>query len=423
MNIVDIIIKKKNKKELTYEEIKFAIDGYINKSIKNYQISSLLMAITINGMTLEETINLTRVMIESGEVFDLSSLGHTIDKHSTGGVGDKTTLVLAPLVAACGSKVVKMSGRGLGYTGGTIDKLESIEGFKTSLTKEEFIKQVEDIGVAITSQTGEIAKADKLLYSLRDVTGTTESIPLIASSIMSKKIASGADAFVIDLKVGNGALMKTEEDARLLASTMIQIAKYYNRKVVCVLTNMNQPLGNAIGNGLEVLESINTLKGNGPKDFEDLIIKLAAIMLGVDQKLKLNEAIDLIKENISNGNAYNKFEELIKYQGGNIENIETSDRMVSIKSSKTGFIKNINTMRLGEIVRNMGAGRIKKGDKIDYGVGLVLSKKQGDYVTENEEIVKAYISNKDVNVSEILNCFEIDNVGPNNLRLIIDIIE
>lgn len=423
MNIVDIIIKKKNKKELTYEEIKFAIDGYINKSIKNYQISALLMAITINGMTLDETINLTRVMIDSGDIFDLSSLGHTIDKHSTGGVGDKTTLVLAPLVAACGSKVVKMSGRGLGYTGGTIDKLESIKDFKTSLTKEEFIKQVDNIGVAITSQTGEIAKADKLLYSLRDVTGTTESIPLIASSIMSKKIASGANAFVIDLKVGNGALMKTEEDARLLASTMIQIAKYYNRKVVCVLTNMNQPLGNAIGNGLEVLESLDTLKGNGPKDFEDLIIKLAAIMLGVDQKLKLNEAIDLIKENISNGNAYNKFEELVKYQGGNLENIQISDRVVSIKSSKTGFIKNIDTMRLGEIVRNMGAGRIKKGDKIDYGVGLVLSKKQGDYVTENEEIVKAYISNKDVNVSEILNCFEIDNVGPSNLRLIIDIIE
>lgn len=423
MNIVDIIIKKKNKKELTYEEIKFAIDGYINKSIKNYQISALLMAITINGMTLDETINLTRVMIDSGDIFDLASLGHTIDKHSTGGVGDKTTLVLAPLVAACGSKVVKMSGRGLGYTGGTIDKLESIKGFKTSLTKEEFIKQVDNIGVAITSQTGEIAKADKLLYSLRDVTGTTESIPLIASSIMSKKIASGANAFVIDLKVGNGALMKTEEDARLLASTMIQIAKYYNRKVVCVLTNMNQPLGNAIGNGLEVLESLDTLKGNGPKDFEDLIIKLAAIMLGVDQKLKLNEAIDLIKENISNGNAYNKFEELVKYQGGNLENIQISDRVVSIKSSKTGFIKNIDTMRLGEIVRNMGAGRIKKGDKIDYGVGLVLSKKQGDYVTENEEIVKAYISNKDVNVSEILNCFEIDNVGPSNLRLIIDIIE
>lgn len=422
MNIIDIIVKKKNSEILTEEEIKYVIDNYMNDNIKDYQMSSLLMAIVINGMNLDETIFLTKAMIESGDVINLDELGSIIDKHSTGGVGDKTTLILAPLVASCGVKIAKMSGRGLGHTGGTIDKLEAIEGFKTSLTEEEFINQVKDIGIAITSQTGNLTPADKKIYSLRDVTGTTESIPLIASSIMSKKIASGANNIIIDVKVGNGALMKKVDDARKLSETMIKIGEAYNRNVICVLTNMDEPLGNAIGNGLEVKEAIDVLKGEGPKDITELTLKLAAIMIGLDKKVTLDEALEQINASIENGKAYQKFEELVSRQNGNIENVEIASKVVSVKSSKDGFISHIDTVKLGNIVRNLGAGRISKEDIIDYGVGIVLNKKVGDFVLENEEILKIYVNNKDVNVKDLLECFTIENNGEKKKKLIIDII-
>lgn len=422
MNIIDIITKKKNKEELTKEELEFAIDGYLNNEIKDYQISSLLMAIVINGMSLEETINLTDIMINSGEVIDLGIDG-IVDKHSTGGVGDKTTLILAPLVASLGVKVAKMSGRGLGHTGGTIDKLESIKGFNVSLSKEEFVKQVNEIGVSVISQTGNIAPADKKLYALRDVTGTTESIPLIASSIMSKKIASGAKNIVIDVKVGNGALMKNVESARKLAETMIEIGKKYNRKVVCVLTNMDIPLGHNIGNGLEVIESIDCLKGNGPKDLEELVLELGSIMVSLSKNISKEEAYLQLKDNLYNNKAYLKFEELVKYQNGDINNIDISDKVISIKSNKEGFVNKINTLKLGEIVKNIGGGRMNKEDSIDYGVGIIVTKKVGQPIFENEEIAKIYIRDVDVKVNDILDCFEIEEEYTKNQPLILEIIE
>lgn len=422
MNIVDIIIKKKNSEILTKSEIEFAINGYMNEEIKDYQMSSFLMAIVIKGMSLEETIDLTDVMINSGETIDLG-LGNIVDKHSTGGVGDKTTIILAPLVASTGVKVAKMSGRGLGHTGGTIDKLESISGFTVSLTKEEFIKQVEDIGVSVISQTGNIAPADKKIYALRDVTGTTESIPLIASSIMSKKIASGAKYIVIDVKVGNGALMKDIESAKLLATYLIEIGKHYDRKVVCVLTNMNVPLGNSIGNGLEVIESIECLKGNGPSDLEKLVVCLGSIMVSLSKNITRDEAKTELLENLNNNKAYLKFEEFVKYQNGDLNNIEVSNTIFSIKSSKEGFISNINTLKLGEIVRNIGGGRLNKDDTISYGVGIVLNKKTGDLIFENEELVKVYLKDKDVKINEILECFDIKDIVNKKEELILEVIE
>ena len=424
MNIVDIILKKKNKQEISYEELKFLIDGYIEGSVKDYQVSAFLMAVVINGMTVTETVDLTRVMIESGDTIDLSSIqGNIVDKHSTGGVGDKTTLVLIPLVASCGVKVAKMSGRGLGHTGGTIDKLESIKGFNVNLKEKEFVNQINNIGCAIMSQTSDIAKADKLLYSLRDVTGTTESIPLIASSIMSKKIASGADFFVIDVKVGNGALMKNEEDATNLSNLMIEIGKKYNKKVVCVLTNMSEPLGLSIGNGLEVLESIETLKNNGPSDLKDLSIELASIMVSLSKNITASDAKNEVIKNLNNLNAYKKFEELVKSQNGDINNIDIAARNVSLRSNKKGIITEINAELLESISQKLGGGRISKEDKINYGVGIVLNKKVGDSVLVNEELARIYIDSIDLPISLILSAFKIEELVPIKKELIISIIE
>ncbi len=421
MNIIDIILKKKNKQELTKEELEFVINGYVNNEIPDYQVSSLLMAIVLNGMTLKETIDLTDVMLNSGEIINLD-LPDLVDKHSTGGVGDKTTLILGPIVAASGVNVAKMSGRGLGHTGGTIDKLESIKGFQVSLEREEFIKQVKEIGLSVISQSGNIVPADKKIYALRDVTGTVESIPLIASSIMSKKIASGAQNIVIDVKVGNGALMKNEEDAKTLAKTMIRIGESYNRKVVCVLTNMDVPLGKNIGNGLEVLESIEVLKGNGPKDLEMLCLRLGSIMVSMAKNISEEEAYNVVKENLDNGKALAKFYEFIAYQKGDINNISISNNIISIKSKEEGFITHIDTEKLGEIVKNIGGGRTNKEDSIDYGVGIVLNKKVGDLVFENEELVKVYISDKDLKINELLDCFTISEEAPKKANLVIDII-
>lgn len=410
MTIIDIIEKKKKKQELTKEEIDFFVKGFLSGEIKDYQISSLLMAICLNDMTDEETINLTFTMLDSGDKIDLSKIeGTKVDKHSTGGVGDKTSIILAPLVASTGVKIAKMSGRGLGHTGGTIDKLEAIEGFQTSLTEEEFINNVNDISVAITGQTGNIAPADKKLYALRDVTGTVNSIPLIASSIMSKKLASGADKIVIDLKVGNGALVNNIDEARRLGHLMVKIGKNAGKEVICFLTNMNEPLGHNIGNGLEILECIDVLNGKGPDDLKKLIIELASTMVSLGKNITKEEALKMVTDNLNNGKAYQKFLDFVERQHGNIEHISISDKTLSVKSNKDGFVTDIDTLKLGEIVRSLGAGRLNKEDKIDYGVGLIINKKVGDFIIEGEELVKIYYNEKNISIIDILNCFKIEN--------------
>lgn len=423
MRIIEIITKKKNKEELSYDELKYAVDGYISGDIKDYQMSSLLMAIVCNGMTEKETVDLTKIMIESGDTVNLDKInGIVVDKHSTGGVGDKTTLVLAPILASLDLKVAKMSGRGLGHTGGTIDKLESINGYKVNLSEDEFISQVNNIGVSVISQTANLVPADKKIYALRDVTGTTESIPLIASSIMSKKIASGASVIILDVKVGNGALMKNLDDARSLANMMINIGKSHNKKVICVLSNMEQPLGYAIGNGLEVKESIECLNGNGPKDLMMLVTALATHLLSVSKDISLEEAKRQVFEVVKNKSAYNKLLEWIKAQNGNIDDVKVAKTCISIKSKTSGFVESINSFKLGELVKDLGAGRKTKDDIINYGVGIVLSKKVGDFVLENEEILKVYIEDKDIKVDEILDCFEIGEHAIET-KLILDIIK
>ena len=424
MNIVDIINKKRKNIELNNEEIKYVIEGYVANKIEDYQMSALLMAICLNGMTDHETAVLTEVMYKSGDIINLDKIKSTkVDKHSTGGVGDKTTLILLPLVASCGVVAPKMSGRGLGFTGGTIDKLESIPGFNTKLDINDFMEQVNEIGVAIASQTGNLVPADKKIYALRDVTGTVESIPLIASSIMSKKLASGADTIVIDLKVGNGALMKDYESAKKLAETMVNIGKSHNRQVICVLTDMNQPLGCAIGNSLEVKESIDVLNNRGPKDITNLIIALATIMVSCGLGISFEEANKKVHDNLNNGNAYVKFLELVKKQGGRIEELDFAKNVVSIKSRLSGYINEIKTDDLGEISRKLGGGRYEKNDEINFGVGLVLSKKLGDYVMEDEEILKVYFDDKSVSADEILRCFKIETNKINSNPLIYEVIK
>jgi pyrimidine-nucleoside phosphorylase len=424
MTIIDIIGKKRDNKELSLDEINFWIENMIAGKIEDYQISSLLMAIVLNGMTFDETFYLTDAMVRSGDVVDLSNIeGIKVDKHSTGGVGDKLTLILAPLFASFGIKVAKMSGRGLGHTGGTLDKLESIPGYKVELTNEEFISQVNDIGLAVIGQSGNLVPADKKLYALRDVTGTVDSIPLIASSIMSKKIASGADYIFIDLKVGNGALMKNLDEAKELARTMIEIGNRCNKKAVCILTNMDEPLGYAIGNSLEVQESIDTLKGMGPVDVLELVIKISGLVLSTAENIEIEEAERLCFKKINTGEAYTKFEEMVKYQGGDLSKMQISDRVISIRSPKSGYINSIDTLELGEVARKIGAGRLTKDDAIDHKVGIVLNKKIGDFVEANEELARVYIDEIDVRLNDIINCYRIEEMqGPKD-PLIYEIIQ
>ena len=424
MNIIDIITKKKNKEILTEEEINYAINNYVSGNIKDYQMSSLLMAIVLNGMDLEETYYLTKVMLESGDKIDLSNIkGDIIDKHSTGGVGDKTTLILGPILASLDLKVAKMSGRGLGHTGGTIDKLESIKGFQVELSRDEFINEVNEVGMSVISQSGNIVPADKKLYALRDVTGTTESISLITSSIMSKKIASGSKNIIIDLKVGNGALMKDIESARELSHYMIEIGKRFDRKVVCVLTNMDEPLGLNIGNGLEVLESIDYLSGKSSVDLKELINTLASISLKMTKNIEKEEALKLIEETITTGKALEKFKEFVQYQKGNIDDIAISNKVLQINSSKEGFIKSIDTLKLGELARNLGAGRLSKDDEIDYGVGIVLNKKVGELIFAGEELLKVYYNKKDIKIDDLMSCFEIVEEPVEKPKIILEVIE
>ena len=422
MNILEIIDKKKKNKILSKEELKYVVDGYLNGSIKDYQMSSFLMEIVLLGLSKEETADLTDIMLNSGEKISLD-IKPLVDKHSTGGVGDKTTLILAPLVASLGVNVAKMSGRGLGHTGGTIDKLESIKGFNTSISLEEFENQVKKIGIALVGQMGNLVPADKKIYALRDVTGTVDSTSLIASSIMSKKLASGADSIVIDLKVGNGALVQTVSKAKELGSLMVDIGKKYNKDVACVLTNMNEPLGFAVGNSLEVIESIETLKGNGPEDLNELIIKLGSLMVSFGKKIPLDEASKMVKENLSNGKGYEKFKEWISYQGGDINSLETSFNKKDVLAKDEGYIKNIDALKIGKLARDLGAGRLTKEDDINYKVGLVLNKKVGDKVEKGEKLITIYYDDKFIDEEEVLECFEISSDFVSKPELILEVIK
>ena len=400
MTILDIIEKKRDKKELEKEEIEFFVNGYTKGEITDYQASALVMAIYINGMTNEETTNLTLSMAHSGEILDLSKLDKTIvDKHSTGGVGDKVSLILLPLVASFGVPVAKMSGRGLGFTGGTVDKLESIPGYKTDIDINKFVQNVENIGISMISQTLNLAPADKKLYSLRDSIACVESIPLIASSIMSKKIASGADKIVLDVTVGSGAFMKDLKSAEKLAKEMIEIGNLAKRETVAVITNMDEPLGRSVGNSLEVKEAIEALRGNILEDVKQVVLALGSYMLklsGVEEDLET--AKKMLEENLNNGKAYKKFLELVKNQGGDITYIEDIDNLEETKyiepiySEKTGYIYGINAKEIGKLACYLGAGRVTKEDKIDKSVGIELLKKVGDKVSKDEVIAYLHIN-------------------------------
>lgn len=424
MNMINIIEKKKNKERLTKEELTYAVMGYVNEQIPDYQMSSLLMAIVLNGMTQEEILDLTDIMIKSGDQLDLSSIeGVKVDKHSTGGIGDKTTIAVLPLVASAKVKCAKMSGRGLGFTGGTIDKLESIPGFQTKLEFSQFMKEVNTIGLALMSQTGNLCPADKKIYALRDVTATTESIPLIASSIMSKKIASGADKIVIDVKVGNGALMKTLEDAKLLAKTMIEIGKHYQKEVVCLLTNMEQPLGYTIGNRLEVEEAIALLKGEkSDSDFKELVISLATYMVHLGRNIDINQAHEEVVKQLDTKAGFHKLLEFIEMQGGrNFSNEHLKAR--EIYAPISGYIKKIYAEKLGTLVKEIGGGRENLQDQIDYEVGVDLNKKVGDFIQAGELLLTVYENKKIKKEEEYLACFEITEEKVEPLPLIYEIIK
>ncbi len=422
MNIIDIIIKKKNREVLTEAEIKYVIDGFLSGEIKDYQMSSLLMAIVLNGMTDEETINLTKYMLLSGSQINLSSLSNVVDKHSTGGVGDKTSLIIAPIVASCGCKVAKMSGRGLGYTGGTIDKLESIPGFKVNLTKEEFLKEVEEVGMAITSQTEDIALADKKIYALRDVTGTTESIPLIASSIMSKKIASGSKNLVLDIKVGEGALIKNLEDAQRLAKLMIRIGKENKMRVVALLTNMDVPLGNNIGNALEVREALDILSNKPDSNLLKLCIELSSYMVSLGLNITYEEAKAKVHEVLANNKAYEKLLEFISYQKGDINSLPESNYTYEIKSNKNGYLTQLSSLEIAKLSMHLGAGRQNKEDTIDYSAGIVLNKNLNDEVKEGDTIMTLY-TNKELPEIAQEKLFTVTDKPDSSYKLIYEIIK
>ncbi|URZ00421.1 pyrimidine-nucleoside phosphorylase [Clostridium felsineum] len=419
MRMVDIISKKRDGKELTTQEINFFIEGYTKGTIPDYQASALTMAIYFKDMTEKERAELTMAMVNSGETIDLSAIeGIKVDKHSTGGVGDTTTLVLAPLVSAVGVPVAKMSGRGLGHTGGTIDKLESIDGFHVEITKDKFIELVNKNKVAVIGQSGNLTPADKKLYALRDVTGSVESIPLIASSIMSKKIAAGADAIVLDVKTGAGAFMKTEEDAEKLAHAMVKIGNNVGRRTMAVISDMSQPLGFAIGNALEVKEAINTLKGEGPEDLTELVLTLGSQMVMLAKKANtLEEARQMLEAVIKNGKALEKFKVFLKNQGGDESVADNPDKLpqakykIEVPAKKSGFVSNIVADEIGLAAMLLGAGRATKEDTIDLAVGLVLNKKVGDSIQKGESLVTIY-ANKE-NVEEVKSKIY-ENISINN---------
>ena len=410
MNILDIIAKKRDKKELTKDEIEYFVKGYTDGSITDYQAAALVMAIYINGMNERETTDLTLFMAHSGDVLDLSSLGEVVDKHSTGGVGDKITLILMPIVASLGIPVAKMSGRGLGFTGGTVDKLESIPGYNTNVPVDEFIQNVKKIGISLIGQTLNLAPADKKLYALRDTISCTESIPLIASSIMSKKIASGANKIVIDVTCGSGAFMKNIESAKELARVMTKIGELAHKETKCIITDMNQPVGYAVGNTLEVIEAIDVLKGKIlPEDIKHIITELGANMLILaDKANSLEEGKTKILENLKNGKGYEKFIELVQNQGGDISYIENTDKFAKAKyilpiiAEKSGVVEELDAYKIGKLSVYLGAGRMKKEDNIQKEVGFIFHKKVGDKVEKGEVLGYVHANEKD-KANEVIN--------------------
>ena len=433
MRFTDLIIKKRDGHALTTEEINFWIKSYVQDEVPDYQVSALLMAIVFRGMDERETSDLTLAMMHSGDVIDLSDIeGIKVDKHSTGGVGDKTSMALMPMVAACGAKAAKMSGRGLGHTGGTLDKLESIEGFNCYLGKEDFIRQVNDIGLAIIGQTGNLVPADKKLYALRDVTGTVDSVPLIASSIMSKKLAAGSDAIMLDVKYGSGAFMKTKEDAVLLAKEMIKIGRALGRDVRAMITDMDMPLGRAIGNALEVKEAIATLKGKGPKDFTHLCMEGGTRML-IQAKIAVNEeeAREKLKEVIRNGAAFEKFKAMVRAQHGNTEQIDhpellpKADTVTEMPCPEDGYIYRMDALGLGRLAMEIGAGRETKDDVIDPAAGIVLNFRKGDRVSQGETLARIH-HNRPLTKAwreRFMGCIEICGSKPEEEPLIYKILQ
>lgn len=418
MRIQDIIAAKRDGRELTGEEIARIVLEYSSGRIPDYQMSAFLMAVFIRGMSFDETTAMTRAMVESGATLDLSSVpGIKVDKHSTGGVGDKATLVVVPMLASCGLKAAKMSGRGLGHTGGTLDKLESIPGFNTALDMDRFIDQLKSVGAAMAGQSSDIVPADKMIYALRDVTATVESIPLIAASVMSKKIACSADVILLDVKVGSGAFVEDIESARELAQTMIAIGKNLGRRVGAVITDMNQPLGHTVGNALEVAEAIETLRGNGPADFRELCIELCALMLFMaDHASVIEKARELAAATLKSGSALSKFTEIVSAQGGDIRVVDDplilpQSRIVhAIISEKSGFVGSIDCAQIGKAASVLGAGRNRKEDTIDPAVGIVVEKKLGDYVENGDAIAVVHANDPDavpIAASMILQSYEL----------------
>ena len=395
MRAVDLIQKKRDGQELTATEIKWLVEGYVAGTVPDYQMSAFAMAVYFKGMTTREISDLTMNMVKTGQEFDLSAIdGVKVDKHSTGGVGDKVTLILAPLVASFGVPVAKMSGRGLGHTGGTLDKLEAIKGYQVERSQEDFIRQVQDIGVSVIGQSDQLVKADKLLYALRDVTATVDTIPLIASSVMSKKIAAGADAILLDVTVGEGAFMKTVDEARELAQTMVDLGKAVGRKTVAVITDMSQPLGRAIGNRLEILEAIEILQGKGREDISHFICELAQIMLGL---ANVEKTVEEVRQHLENGQALAKFEEMVAAQGGDLEDLYRPVKVahvVDIPAQESGVISALPAMEFGLYAMRLGAGRAVKSDDLDYETGIVFEKKVGDSVQKGEIVAKVYTNGK-----------------------------
>lgn len=397
--MIDIIEKKRDGLVLSKEEIEFFVNGYVKSEIPDYQVSALLMAIYLNGLNESETSLLTACMAHSGDMMDLSEIdGIKVDKHSTGGVGDKTTFIISPIVASLGVPVAKMSGRGLGHTGGTIDKLESIPHMRTSLTHEEFLNTVKKVGFSIIGQSGNIVPADKKLYALRDVTGTVDSMQLIAASVMSKKIAAGADCILLDVKTGSGAFMKTLDDSVKLAKTMVSIAKSVGKKAVALITNMDRPLGKAIGNSLEIIEACDTLKGKGPRDLTEISIELAANMLNLAGKGSLEVCRGKAREVIKNGKAFDKFKEMVHAQGGDVSVLDNSDAFpkakveYTVKAKKSGFIHKFDTEKVGIASVILGAGRETKESTVDFTAGIILEKTIGDFVEKDEPLARFYSS-------------------------------
>ncbi len=434
MNILEIIEKKRDKKELSKEEIEYFIEGYTNDKIADYQASALIMAMYLNGMTKQETTDLTIAMANSGEKLDLSRLNEVIvDKHSTGGVGDKVSLILLPLVASLGVPVAKMSGRGLGFTGGTVDKLESIPGYQTGIDIHKFVENVEKVGISMISQTLNLAPADKKIYSLRDSISCVESIPLIASSIMSKKIASGAQKIVLDVTCGSGAFMQSKEKAEALAEEMIEIGKLANKETVCVLTNMDEPLGYAVGNSLEVIEAIHFLKGDMPEDVKEVVLELGAYMVKLAGKgADIEENKARLLENIENGKGYEKFIQLVENQGGDSSYIKDTNQfskanyIENVYSQKDGYIQSMNAKAIGKIVCDLGAGRIQKEDSIDNAVGIILNKKVSDKVEKDDVLVTIYANSKEKMEDakkKVLEVIKIENKEVAKPKMILEIMK